>query len=120
MFALSQPISINILPVMALQLRKMLVGLSITRSLTFKCAEGVAPSSRIPWLHSSRLFASVDASNEGKRKSNEDEGHRVTVEGGDASPSKEDMDDHDGGGLDINTETGEVGGPHGPEPTRLC
>lgn len=32
--------------------------------------------------------------------------------------TEEEEDDDDGDELDINKETGEIGGPHGPEPTR--
>ncbi|KAK1421457.1 hypothetical protein QVD17_23801 [Tagetes erecta] len=31
---------------------------------------------------------------------------------------EENVEDDDGDELDINKETGEIGGPHGPEPTR--
>lgn len=103
---------------MAQPLRRMLAGLSLTRSLTSKCARGVAPISRAPWLRNSQVFASTDASNEADRKPNEEEGQWVTMEGAEASRPSDEKDDQDGGGLDINEETGEVGGPHGPEPTR--
>ncbi|KAM0894833.1 hypothetical protein ACQ4PT_024273 [Festuca glaucescens] len=38
-------------------------------------------------------------------------------QGGDAS-AKEDPEEVDNSGLDINEATGEIGGPRGPEPTR--
>ena len=103
---------------MAQPLRRMLAGLSITRALTSKCARGVAPVSRAPWLRNSQVFASTDASNETDSKPKEEESHWVTMEGAEASRSSDEKDDQDGGELDINEETREVGGPHGPEPTR--
>ncbi|KAM0847612.1 hypothetical protein ACQ4PT_054893 [Festuca glaucescens] len=47
-----------------------------------------------------------DAQNSGKE-----------AQGGDAS-AKEDPEEVDNSGLDINEATGEIGGPRGPEPTR--
>ena len=102
---------------MALPLRRMLAGLSFTRSLTRMYAGGVAPKSRAPWLLNSRVSASTDASKEVDRKPNEEESHWVTMEE-EASHPADGKDDQDDGGLDINEATGEVGGPHGPEPTR--
>jgi hypothetical protein len=32
---------------------------------------------------------------------------------------EQEEDEDDGGGIDLNEETGEVGGPKGPEPTRF-
>lgn len=93
----------------------MFVGLFIICFFMFKCVEGVVFLLRILWLYSFRLFVLVDVLNEGKRKLNEDEGYRVIVEGGDVFFLKEDMDDYDGGGLDINIEIGEVGGFYGLE-----
>jgi hypothetical protein len=104
---------------MALPLLRMLAGLSLTRSLTSKCARGVAPISRAQWLCNSRVFASTDASSEVDRTPKEEEGHWVPMEGSsEASRPSDEKDDEDGDGLDINEATGEVGGPHGPEPTR--
>lgn len=95
----------------------MFAGLTLTRALTSKSAVGV-PISRAPWLRNSRVFASTEPSNDIDEKQNEDEGHWVTMEGLEDSRTSDDKDDEDDGGLDINNETGEVGGPHGPEPTR--
>ncbi|KAF7093746.1 hypothetical protein CFC21_096139 [Triticum aestivum] len=40
------------------------------------------------------------------------------AQGADAGARKAGEEDEDDGGLDINEATGEIGGPHGPEPTR--
>jgi hypothetical protein len=91
-------------------LQRMFARLALTRALTCK-------SARAPWLQSSRAFASTEPSNDMDEKK-EGEGHWVTMEGGEDSRTSDEKDDQDDGGLDINNETGEVGGPHGPEPTR--
>ncbi|KAM3207653.1 hypothetical protein ACQJBY_062732 [Aegilops geniculata] len=39
-------------------------------------------------------------------------------QGGGAGARKAGEEEEDDGGLDINEATGEIGGPHGPEPTR--
>ncbi|KAM7504859.1 hypothetical protein LguiB_003763 [Lonicera macranthoides] len=49
--------------------------------------------------------------NQGKKIQNEKE--HIHVHDDDAD------DDDDDGGIDLNEETGEVGGPRGPEPTRF-
>lgn len=93
-------------------MQRMLAGWSLTRALTSK---------RAPWLQSSRAFASTDPSNEMDEPAlKEGEGHWVEMESGESSqPSDSNSkDEPDDGGLDINEKTGEVGGPHGPEPTR--
>lgn len=99
-------------------LRRTLTALSLTRALTSKSAVGVASISRAPWLRNSQVFVSTETSNDMDGKQQSEEGHWVTMEGREDSHPSDEKDDQDDGGLDINTETGEVGGPHGPEPTR--
>lgn len=115
----SPPLQVRTSRSSAMALRRMLMEISLTRALTSKSAGGVAPISRAPWLRNSRVFVSTETSDDmdGTQQA-EGEGHWVTMEGVEDSKPPDEKDDEDDGGLDINEETREVGGPHGPEPTR--
>ncbi|XP_037469871.1 uncharacterized protein LOC119342136 [Triticum dicoccoides] len=60
--------------------------------------------------------ARADAAEKGEARSAVKEAGEA--QGGDAGARKAGEGEEDDGGLDINEATGEIGGPHGPEPTR--
>lgn len=110
-------------------LRRMLTASWLAKHITV--SKGVMGIPRAAsWRHSVRALLATETTTPGTTQAekpaavvpgDEDEGHWVgmedrkkTVTAGKHSETQKE----DGGGLDLNPETGEVGGPHGPEPTR--